>query len=210
MGFFLLQSRHHDGPMPTSRRTLRSGDEVLVRPIGPDDKGRLVDAFERSSPESRYRRFFSPTPRLSAAQLRYLTEIDHHGHEALQAVDPQTEQGLGVARFVRSPDDPTVAEVAVAVVDDWQGRGLASALLQDLAARAREEGIARFSASVLAENDPIMKLFRGFGDVHVTSRDQGVVELLMDLPEEGIPETLAHTVRAVAQGDIQHQTRHRS
>jgi RimJ/RimL family protein N-acetyltransferase len=96
------------------------------------------------------------------------------------------------------------------VVDEWQGRGLASAPLQDLATRAREEGIARFSASVLAENDPIMKLFRGFGDVHVTSRDQGVVELLMDLPEEGIPETLAHTVRAVAQGDIQHQTRHRS
>ena len=177
---------------------------MLVRPIGPDDKGRLLDAFERSSPESRYRRFFSPIPRLSAAQLSYLTEIDHHGHEALQAVDPQTEQGLGVARFVRSPDDPTVAEVAVAVVDEWQGRGLASALLHDLAARAREEGIARFSASVLAGNDPIMKLFRKFGDVHVTSRDQGVVELLMDLPEEGIPETLAHTVRAVAQGDIEH------
>ncbi len=180
---------------------------MLVRPIGPDDKGRLLDAFERSSPESRYRRFFSPTPRLSAAQLRYLTEIDHHGREALQAVDPRTEQGLGVARYVRLPDDPTIAEVAVAVVDEWQGRGLASALLHDLAARAREEGIARFSASVLAVNDPIMKLFRKFGEVHMTSRDQGVVELQMDLPEEGIPETLAHTVRAVAQGDIQHHAR---
>ncbi len=194
--------------MLTSLRRLRSGHEVLVRPIGPDDKERLLDAFERSSPESRYRRFFSPTPRLSAAQLRYLTEVDHHEHEALQAVDLQTNEGLGVARFVRSPDDPTIAEVAVAVVDDWQGRGLASALLHDLAARARDEGIERFSASVLAENDPIMNLFRGFGDVHVTGHDHGVVELLIDLPDEGIPKTLRHAVRAAASGDIQHNARH--
>ncbi len=181
---------------------------MLVRPIRPDDKERLLGAFERSSRESRYRRFFSPTARLSAAQLRYLTEIDHHGHEALQAVDPRTNDGVGVARFVRSPDDSTIAEVAVAVVDDWQGRGLASALLHDLAARAREEGIERFSASVLAENEAIMKLFRGFGEVQVTGSDQGVVELLMDLPDEGIPEPLSHAVRAVASGDIQHKARH--
>lgn len=180
----------------------------MIRPIGPDDKERLLGAFDRSSPESRYRRFFSPTPRLSAAQLRYLTEVDHHSHEALQAVDPRTEEGLGVARFVRSPDDPSVAEVAVAVVDDWQGRGLASTLLRDLATRARKEGIERFSASVLAGNDPIMKLFRGFGDVQAIGRDQGVVEVVMDLPEEGIPEPLRHTVGAVARGDIQHHPRH--
>jgi hypothetical protein len=53
-----------------------------------------------------------------------------------------------------------------------------------------------------------MKLFRGFADVHVTGHDQGVVELLMDLPGEGIPEALTHTVRAVAQGDIQHHAKH--
>ena len=180
---------------------------MLLRPIRPDDKERLLHAFERSSAESRYRRFFSPTPSLSAAQLRYLTEVDHHQHEALQALDPQTNDGLGVARFVRSADDPTIAEVAVAVVDDWQGRGLARALLHALAARAREEGVERFSASVLAGNEPVMKLFRAFGDVHVTGHDHGVVELLMELPDEGIPEALTHTVRAVAQGDIQHHAR---
>ena len=190
--------------MPTTRRRLRSGDEVLVRPIAPDDKQRLVGAFERSSPESRYRRFFSPTSGLSAAQLRYLTEIDHHRHEALQAIDAETNEGIGVARFVRSADDPTVAEVAVAVVDEWQGRGVASTLLHDLAARAREEGIERFSASVLANNDPIMKLFRSFGDVQVTGHDHGVTELLIDLPNEGVPDALAQTVRAVARGDFIH------
>jgi GNAT superfamily N-acetyltransferase len=189
------------------RRTLRSGDEVLIRPIRPDDKHGLLQAFERLDPDSRYRRFFSPTPSLTAAQLRYLTEVDHHMHEALLAIDPQTRDGLGVARFVRSPDAPTTAEVAIAVADDWHRRGLATALLQDLAARAREEGVKRFSASVLADNPPAVKLFRHMGDVHKRAADHGVVDLVMDLPDEGIPEALRHTVRAVAGGDVQHHAR---
>jgi GNAT superfamily N-acetyltransferase len=189
------------------RRTLRSGDEVLIRPIRPDDNPGLLQAVQRLNPDSRYRRFFSPTPSLTAAQLRYLTEVDHHMHEALLAIDPQTRDGLGVARFVRSPDDPTMAEVAVAVADDWHRRGLATALLQDLAARAREEGVKRFSASVLADNPPAVKLFRQMGDVHKRAADHGVVDLVMDLPDEGIPEALRHTVRAVAGGDVQHHAR---
>jgi len=155
---------------------------VVVRPIGPDDKRRLSDAFERSSPDSRYRRFLSPTNKLQSSQLRYLTEIDHHRHEGIQAVDPHTDDGVGVARFVRSPEDPSLTEVAVAVDDEWQGRGLGTVLLHDLAARAHEEGIERFSASVLAENKPMIGAFHKLGDVRVTGRDTGVVELLIELP----------------------------
>jgi GNAT superfamily N-acetyltransferase len=184
--------------------TLWGGDEVLVRPIRPDDKLGMVEAFERLSPDSRYRRFFSPTPRLTGKQLRYLTEVDHHGHEALLAVDPRTRDGLGIGRFVRSSEDPTVAEVAVAVVDDWQGRGLATALLHDLSARARQEGISQFSASVLAHNEEALDLFRHVADARVTGTDGGIVELIMDIPEEGIPEALRHTVRAAASGDVEH------
>jgi GNAT superfamily N-acetyltransferase len=192
------------------RRTLRSGDEVLVRPIRPDDKQGLLQAFERLNSDSRYRRFFSPATSLTAAQLRYLTEVDHHMHEALLAIDPQTSEGLGVARFVCSPDDPTIAEVAVVVADDWHRRGLATALLTDLAARAREEGVERFSASVLAENAPAVELFRHMGDTRKSAADQGVVDLVMDLPDEGIPEPLRHTVRAVAGGDVRHRSQARS
>ena len=155
---------------------------MVVRPIGPDDKRRLSDAFERSSPESRYRRFLSPTNKLQSSQLRYLAEIDHHRHEGIQAVDPHTDDGVGVARFVRSPEDPSLAEVAVAVDDEWQGRGLGTVLLHDLAARAREEGIKRFSASVLAENKPMIGAFHKLGEVRVSGRDTGVVELLIELP----------------------------
>lgn len=154
-------------------------------------------------PESRYRRFFSLMPSLDARQLRYLTEVDHHSHEALIALDPRTEDALGVARFVRSRDDPATAEVAVAVVDDWQGRGLGSALLHAVASRARGEGIERFSASVLAHNQVVLHTLRVLGDVHVTNQEGGVVDLITDLPAEGVPETLSNTVRAAACGELE-------
>jgi GNAT superfamily N-acetyltransferase len=173
-----------------------------VRAIRPQDSQGLLEGFQRLSPESRYRRFLAPLAKLGRAQLRYLTEVDHHDHEALLAIDPETRNGLGVARFVRSREDPAVAEVAVAVADDWQGRGLGTALLHDLAGRAREEGIRRFSASVLAENSAVIEMVFKLGDAQVTSRHDGVVELLLDLPQKGITETLRHTVRAAARGEL--------
>lgn len=189
------------------RRTLRDGTEIDIRPIRADDKDLLAGGFERLSPESRYRRFFSPTASLTPSQLRYLTEVDHHTHEALLALEVGTGEGVGVARFVRSGDDPAMAEVAVAVVDGWQGRGVATILLHDLAARAREEGIERFSASVLAGNEAMMAVFRDLADVRVTGRGEGEVDLVMDLPEEGIPAALSHAVRGAARGELEHRTR---
>ena len=81
------------------------------------------------------------------------------------AVEPETEHGIGVARFIRSPDDPEVAEVAVAVADSWQGSGVATALLGRLSERARAEGVRRFSAEILAENRPMLELIEEVGDV---------------------------------------------
>ena len=192
----------------TTERELRAGDRVLIRPIAPADKTLLVEGLHRLSPESRYRRFLSPVAELGARQLRYLTEVDHHVHEALVALDPKTGAIVGVARFVRLPADPAVAELAIAVVDDWQGRGLGTKLLNELAARAREEGVKRFSASVLQGNKPILNLLRDLGDVHVVDRDRGIVELLMDLPVEGSGEAVRHTVRAAARGQLTVEPRH--
>ena len=79
---------------------------IVIRPIRADDKEILVGGLHRLSPESRYRRFFAPKAKLSATQLRYLTEVDHHTHEALVAIDPRTGEGVGVARFIRSPTEP--------------------------------------------------------------------------------------------------------
>ena len=179
---------------------LRDGTPVEVRPIRPDDRQALADGLQQLSPESRYRRFFSPVARLTEAQLTYLTEVDHHDHEALVAVEPGTERGIGVARFIRSDSDPELAEFAVAVADDWHERGVGTALIHRLTQRAREEGITRFTGTILEENRPMLDLVEELGDVRVRDRAAGAVEIEVDLPEEGIGTGLRETLRGAARG----------
>ena len=184
---------------------LRDGSQVRIRPIEPSDKKLLQQGLERMSAESRYKRFLSPLDRLSGSQLRYFTEVDHHGHEALVAVsDDDREEPIGVARFVRLKDQPTSAEVAVTVVDAWQGRGVATSLLQRLAARARDEGIEHFTATCLARNRDVIQLLHELGVAHDRPTGGGLLEVRVDLPprlEPGAP--LAHTLRAAARGDLE-------
>jgi RimJ/RimL family protein N-acetyltransferase len=177
---------------------LRDGEEVLIRPIRPEDRDELAAGMARLSPESRYRRFLTPTANLSPAALDYLTEVDHHDHEALAAVDPATGHGIGVARFVRSTEDAGRAEVAVAVADDWHNRGVATALLDRLTQRARDEGVRRFTAEVLADNKPMLDLIDELGEVTMRQLDHGAVELEVQLPSEGIGAALKESLRAAA------------
>jgi protein lysine acetyltransferase len=188
---------------PAVHVIIDGGLELLLRPLRPDDKRRIAQAFERLSPETRYRRFFAPLPRLSEQDLRYLTEVDHHDHEALAAVNPENGAIVGVARYVRR-DDPTEAEVAVVVGDPWQGRGVATALLQRLVARAREEGIDHFVALVMSDNTDALELFRHLAPVssHTRRSASGHTELVMALPDpERFGEsTLGRALRAAAGG----------
>jgi nucleotide-binding universal stress UspA family protein/GNAT superfamily N-acetyltransferase len=153
--------------------TLRDGSRVDIRPLEPDDRDALAEGFERLSPESRYRRFFGPVAQLRRRDLDYLTRVDHHDHEALVAVDAETGQGAGVARYVRT--GPEVAEPAIVVADDWQGRGVGSRLLDALADRAREEGIRRFDAPVLATNDDAIRALARLGETTRTPQGREVV-----------------------------------
>ena len=146
--------------------------------------------------------------RLSARQLRFLTEVDHRRHEALVAIDLDSGKGIGVARFIRSTTEPTVAEAAVAVVDNWQGRGLGTALLKALAARGREEGVERFSASVLAGNSKMLQLVRRLSDSAVIDNTGQVAELQVKLRRGGMPAGLSHAVRLVAGGEVEVDPRH--
>jgi GNAT superfamily N-acetyltransferase len=164
---------------------LRDGSRVDVRPVRPDDRELLREGFARLSPESRYRRFLVPVNRLSDEWLTYLTEVDHHDHEAIAALDPKTGRGVGVARFVRAKERPDAAEAAVTVADEWQGRGLGTLLLELLAARARDEGIRVFTALVLAGNDDMLDLLRRLGPTRVVDRELGTVEIEAELPAEG-------------------------
>jgi GNAT superfamily N-acetyltransferase len=175
---------------------------VAVRPIEPGDKAKLVAAFERLSEASRYRRFLSPHGQLSKAELRYLTEVDHHDHEALVALHPVTGEGVGVARYVRDSRRPDSAEIAVVVADAWQGRGVGTTLLHRLADRAREEGIRRLTALMLAENDAMAHLLGDLGETRVLEVGQGTVELAVDLPARGASPELASWLRSSARGAL--------
>jgi len=181
---------------------LDEGLELLLRPLRDDDKRRLAQAFERLSPETRYRRFFSPLEKLSETDLRYLTEVDHRDHEALIACDTESGEAIGVARFVRL-DDGESAEAAVTVIDEWQGRGAGTALANLLAERAREEGIKRFTALLLTENEQMRELLTTLGPAKVISRDGGTIVIEVEIPEQGIGEHMAGVLRVAAGGTVE-------
>ena len=162
---------------------LEDGTGVLIRPITNDDRATLIHVFERLSARSRYLRFLGPKSRLTERELDYLTQVDHADHEALLAMDMADGQPLGVCRYVRVPPDGAAAEVAVAVVDAWQARGLGTALLRLLAERALAEGILRFTAVVLGENRRVIALFKRLGPVEVRY-EHGLADVVVELTPE--------------------------
>ena len=176
---------------------LRDGSVVLIRQVQSGDAPLLADGFARLSSESRQLRFLTGKSALTPAELRYFTEIDHHDHEALGALDPVDGRGLGVARYIRHGEDPDGAEVAVTVIDEWQGRGLGTELLTRLADRARQEGIRHVTALVAAGNAAVIGLLQDsrFG-VSVTHRESGAVEYEITLPPRGLGDELHALLRA--------------
>jgi protein lysine acetyltransferase len=163
---------------------LPDGTRALVRPIAPDDKALIQEGLRRLSPESVQRRFLGHKRALTAAELRYLTEIDGRDHIALVAVDADDPATLiGVARCVRLEERDT-AEMAIVVDDRWQGLGLGHVLAEALARAAAAVGVRRFAAVVLADNVPAQRLL---GDLLVDLRrsvpSAGVQELVGELRE---------------------------
>jgi RimJ/RimL family protein N-acetyltransferase len=160
--------------------TLRDGTVVLVRPLERRDRAALEAAIARLSPTTRLLRFAGPKPRMTKAELDYLLDVDHHGHEALLAIDPVTRDGIAVARYVALRDEPDAAEIAVTVADDWQGRGVGTALTDLLIARAREEGFGHLRAIAMGENRRAVRMLRR-GGFRTVSAGGGLVELDLDL-----------------------------
>jgi GNAT superfamily N-acetyltransferase len=155
---------------------------VRMRPIQPSDTGLLQAAFDRLSPESRQHRFLFPKLQLSASELRYFTDVDHRDHEAIVALHRVQGHGLGVARYIRHRTDPRSADIAIAVIDEWHGRGLGTRLMKRLMERARCEGIVRFTADIASDNSRARRLLYGVGDAPVLlGYDDGVAEYEISL-----------------------------
>jgi RimJ/RimL family protein N-acetyltransferase len=165
-------------------KRLPDGALILIRPIRADDKRMLENGLRQLSPQSVQRRFLTPKRSFSRAELRYLTEVDGRDHVALVAEYPGelVRRLIAVARFVRLHEDPDAAEVAIVVGDDWQRRGVGSLLAELLAARARETGIRRFTATMASDNIPahrlMAKLTRHLEERHTGA---GVSEVVLDL-----------------------------
>jgi GNAT superfamily N-acetyltransferase len=181
---------------------LADGTRLEVKPLEPADKAVLREGVAHLSPNSAYRRFLVATPHLSEGQLSYLTTLDHRRHEALGVSQPSTEEGVAVARYVRSDDEPATAEIAITVVDRWQGRGVGRLLLERLVAVARARGIVRFSGLILADNTRMIKLMSSLGRVVSRSAQGGTVELIVEL--DGTPLPAGHgagpTGRSLSRG----------
>jgi GNAT superfamily N-acetyltransferase len=187
------------------RVRLRDGSVVLIRPVTPVDRALYLAAFERFGADSRLSRFLGMKRALTERELDYFTNVDHERHEALGAIDAETGAGTGVARMVRGESgDPSCAEAAVAVVDDWQGRGLGAALLERLVVRARELGVTRFHAVLRTDNRAMMALFRRVGaSLRVVGHDGSVVTIEVELPVDGSQGALGATLRSAAAGRIE-------
>jgi GNAT superfamily N-acetyltransferase len=154
---------------------------VVIRPIAPADASQLDAAHGRLSPETVRRRYLAPKPHLSARDLRYLTEVDGVDHLAFVALEGNAI--VGVARCVRSPEDPREAEAAIVVADAFQGQGLGRRLGTVLADAARDRGIERFTATLLRDNAAAHALFASISE-RLTSRHDGAIdELVAELPD---------------------------
>jgi len=179
--------------------TLRSGHRVLIRPIRRDDAAALGAAVEQLSEQTRYRRFHSAKPHLSQSMLRYLTDLDHHHHEALVALPKGSSEIVGVARFIRDVDSTETAELAIVVVDSWQRRGLGTVLVHELGRRAADVGIAAFTAEILADNTPTIELVRHLGPTDLTRHGATLSARIGNSPLQGDGQgDGVHALRAMA------------
>jgi GNAT superfamily N-acetyltransferase len=168
--------------------TLKDGTTVTIRGIRRDDSAKVVEAFTNLDRESIYTRFFTYKRHLSETELRQVTDVDFN-HVVALVVTTRTENGetiIAEGRYVTddAPRPCRTAEVAFTTEENYQGRGIARLLLQHLVRIARENGVSRFEASVLAGNQPMVTVFRRSGLPIQQRSEDGVLYVTLLLPAE--------------------------
>jgi len=178
---------------------LRDHTELYLRPVLPGDNERTVHGPVEFSSETFYRRFQTTRPP-TASLMRYLFEVDYVDHFVWVMTEGIDGPVVADARFVRDVVDPTVAEVAFIVGDDYQGRGVGTFLMDALAVAARGDGIKRFTARVLTENYSMRKILDRYG-AEWHRDEQGVVTTVIDVPPPralSIPPKLYRRISTLA------------
>jgi RimJ/RimL family protein N-acetyltransferase len=166
---------------------LTDGQRVHLRLMRPSDKQMLLDGFERLSPDSRYRRFMAPKAKLSERELAYLTEVDGVDHFAMGAIRRHLvspDEGIGSARFVRSTVQRDTAEAAVTILDEFQGKGLGSIMLQRLIEAAWERDLRWFVTELLAENTASKRMLEALSpEAKFSQAGDGAILVTVPVPE---------------------------
>lgn len=164
---------------------LRDGTRACILPVLPQDRDAIREGFEGLSAESRNHRFLASVPHLTEAMLDHLVdEVDGIDHVALALVvfdDDRVGTPVGVARMIRYADSPADADLAVTVLDDWQGRGVAGALLAELV-RQRPLGVTRIVTAVAADNAASMHMLRRLGETRTSPAGVNRLDVVVELP----------------------------
>jgi RimJ/RimL family protein N-acetyltransferase len=177
--------RNEAAAVPASRyskfETLRDGTRVEIRAQRNEDRADLLEAFDRLSAQSRYTRFFAPKSGFSEAEIAHFMKVDFVDQVALVAVvgTAVAQKIVGAGRYIVS--QPGTAEIAFAVDDAYQGRGVASAVIRSLVAIARSAGLDTFHAEVLAENAAMLRVFEKSGLAMSKKRERGIVHATLRL-----------------------------
>jgi hypothetical protein len=160
---------------------LRHGLRVAVRPMQPGDRAELIAGFEHLSEQSRYRRFMTGKPRLSAGDIHQLLDTDEL---ALVLVWPRTsceDIVLGIAHAIRLPDQPSTAEFCIILTDEIQGQGAGRLLTRSLAREAAAADITHLTGYMLADNEAPARLLKGVGRTECDRLTQGTREITVSL-----------------------------
>ena len=161
--------------------TLRDGRSVTIRALKPEDRSAMLSAVGRVSAQSLYRRFFGPKRGFTEKETDFFVNVDFITHVALVAVVDEGGKDtiIGAGRYIVA--EPGKAEVAFAIIDEYQGQGIGTALLRHLVMIARESELQQLVAEVLPENAPMLTLFRKCGFILKKGGGAGVVHAVLDL-----------------------------
>lgn len=199
--------------------SLRDGTDAFVVPLERTDRATLAAEFESLSSESRRSRFLAPVRHLSDAMLDHLVDdvdgVDHIALVLCAETSPDVYDPVALARMVRYEDAPDAADLAVTVKDEWQGRGVATALLEVLV-RSRPVGVHRIVTEVLQDNPASLGMLRRLGPVELQDEGNGVYGVVVGLepqPPVGGPVRTSSPVRVARRGGrpapLLHEPRHR-
>jgi RimJ/RimL family protein N-acetyltransferase len=171
--------------------TLPDGGVMRLRLVRPEDRGGIIAGFERLSAETRVQRWFYPKMGLSEVEIEVLVspaDADHGAIAAIElAADGSEHSGIGMARFVRSQESPDAAEIAITIVDDWQGLGIGRILLHRLLTMVAEAGIPFVEGRLQAENQRMRQLLEPYVPQGGFCREESVLVFRFPVPKRDDP-----------------------